>query len=57
MRRRPGFNPGLRRFTRRVYFLLFVLIFLLVFVLRNQAKESIRRLRHRLAGIRSGGAG
>ena len=31
VRRRPGFNPGLRHFTRHVYFLLFVLIFLLVF--------------------------
>ena len=30
VRRRPGFNPGLRHFTRHVYFLLFVLILLLV---------------------------
>ena len=38
-------------------FFVFVLIFLLVFILRNQATKSIRRLRHRLAGLRSGGAG
>ena len=31
--------------------------FLLVFILRNQATKPIRRVRHRLAGARSGGTG